>query len=104
MMNTAPTSVDNSQYKQDRCVRVNVSKRIDKIKIFTSLCLYLFISFSLTAMSPHSLKGIVFFVKVGLYAILIHNQCTTYSRWRLAHPQFGEPARVPARKLNNAVL
>ena len=39
------------------------------------------------------LKGWFAFFEVGLYEVLIHNQCITCSRFGLAQPQFGKASR-----------
>ena len=39
------------------------------------------------------LKGYFRLFEMGLYEVLIHSQCFTFSRWRSACPQFGEAER-----------
>ena len=43
--------------------------------------------------SLYSPKGKFGLFEVGLYEVLIHSLCITYSRWRSARPQFGEAER-----------
>ena len=49
-------------------------------------------------------KGIVrLLFDVKLYDLFFHSQCISYSRWRLAHPLFGEAERGTSTKAKHGL-